>query len=234
MPENTNSGLRAILVGSYVIGFALCIAAGAVSGNVLPAIGLIPMTGSFLSSIVILVRKHRKPDNGNTAFDAERSSLGMAVLSRSSSGLASPLFLCLWDLFLAASLITILVCTWVFFDFGDRWYNPTRDILTVYATVPLLTSFFIHLYLAGRGLGHVGKALRTLRSPWPAHPSECPNCHARYHPSTGHVSPVMRGPQGYTLARPSEEEQQPLFRDNSFDGDAAIQPDEAETSSKAS
>ena len=140
MPENTSSVLRAILVGSYVIGLALCIAAGVVSGNVLPAIGLVPMTGSLFPTVFILARKHRKPDNGNTGFDAERSSLGMAALSRSSSGLTDPLFLCLWDLFLAASFIIILVCTWVFFDFGEHWYNPNRDVLAVYATVPLLAN----------------------------------------------------------------------------------------------
>lgn len=94
-----------------------------------------------------------------------------------------------------------------------------------------MSKSFIHAILAVAGLKQAVKSLRTSRSPFGG-PSECPNCHAQFHSSAGRVPQVQeRG--GYTSLARSSEEQQPMFRDSSFDGDAAIRPTEAETGGKS-
>lgn len=132
MIENTHFGLRAALVASYIPGFALCVASGANSHNPLPAIPVIPMTGSLLSSVVILRRNHCKSD-GSAGLDSERG------WGRSKT--TNPLGLFLWDLFMAASLITMLICCWVFFDFEGKWYySAGTGVLAAYATMPPLVN----------------------------------------------------------------------------------------------
>ena len=77
------------------------------------------------------------------------------------------------------------------------------------------------------GIGEIYRSLRIKRNNLP----ECPNCHARFHASTGNIEAAQGDRvEDYTISRPSEET---TFRDTSFDSDVAIRPEPHETASAA-
>ncbi|KAL2263527.1 hypothetical protein VTK26DRAFT_6428 [Humicola hyalothermophila] len=85
------------------------------------------------------------------------------------------------DVGLAAALMVVLVFTWI--GTQRRSDRPELAMLAAYATVPLLTNFLIHLYLAARELV-AGLAIPELVewSAWRAVPADCPHCGSRLRP----------------------------------------------------
>lgn len=134
MAPNIQLTLRTALIAAFIPAFALCIAAGVTTRHVLPAISLIPMSGSFLSSIIILSVNHWKIDDAN--HDPESRTFGPVSLSGPRSKASNPLILFLWDTFLAVCIIGLLVGSWLYFDH----FSGPKLILATYATVPLLAS----------------------------------------------------------------------------------------------
>ncbi|KAL6904739.1 hypothetical protein GGI43DRAFT_381142 [Trichoderma evansii] len=167
--------LRIAAIVSFVPSFGLCIAHGVLSGMVVPAIGLVPQAFSVATSIALLraTRSHK---------DADAESVGSAQRGGSSirAFLTHPIIVFLHDTILAASLMLVLVMTWIHPN-----HSVSLSMLSAYATLPILTSFFCHLFAAilavYQGLGIHGYLQWVA---WQILPPNCPNCEHHLRPSS--------------------------------------------------
>ncbi|KAK3953951.1 hypothetical protein QBC32DRAFT_208952 [Pseudoneurospora amorphoporcata] len=102
---------------------------------------------------------------------------------------AHTIFIFFVDSILAAGVMVVLVFTWINTQKGRTGItNPVLGgklaMLAAYATIPLLTNFLIHTYLALRGFA-IGLALYPLiqYAAWHTLPPDCPNCRSRLRPA---------------------------------------------------
>ncbi|OAQ83221.1 proteinrelated to nucleosome binding protein [Purpureocillium lilacinum] len=200
--------LRILLAGCFIPAFPLCVAHGVLSSSPVPAVGLVPQAVSVVSSLLLLrVRTAPSRDaehqaghgtlaNGERAHDGddhphdeehddEDDDEPRHVLRET---LSNPIVVFLFDVLLAASYMIVLVFTWI-----SPSRSPSLSMLAAYATIPLLTSFFGHLFLALRAL-YDGLAVRGLVRyvAWRAVPPDCPHCSARLRPAQLPEFPWLR------------------------------------------
>lgn len=136
---------RLILIAVFLPAFPLLLAHGIVSEYPVPAVGLVPLAVSAVSSILLL-RLRRSPDSDEeedddgaatpTGDDDHNDELfsprRRAALRR---GLTHPITVFTFDAVLAAALMIVLVFTWIAPGFGS-----SLSMLAAYATIPLLVS----------------------------------------------------------------------------------------------
>ncbi|KAK0720260.1 hypothetical protein B0H67DRAFT_483792, partial [Lasiosphaeris hirsuta] len=149
--------LRGVSIGSLIPGFALCIAHGVLSHDVVPAVGLAPLAVS--------------------AVDEHHEARGAFVRF-----LTHPIVVFFADSILAAALMVVLVFTWIR---TQDTYRTDLAMLAGYATLPLLVNFLAHFYLAVRGFV-VGLGIDSLfqYAVWRALPADCPQCGFRLRPDS--------------------------------------------------
>ncbi|KAM0475125.1 hypothetical protein ACHAPX_007259 [Trichoderma viride] len=167
--------LRILAVASFVPSFALCIAHGVLSHRPVPAVGLIPQAFSVATSIALLraARSHRP--------DADVESVGSAHGGFSIRAvLTHPIVVFLHDVILAAALMIVLVFTWI-----HHGRSASLSMLAAYATLPILTSFFCHLFAAALAV-YQGLAIHGYLQwvAWQILPADCPNCEHHLRPSS--------------------------------------------------
>ncbi|KAH6626710.1 hypothetical protein B0J18DRAFT_455887 [Chaetomium sp. MPI-SDFR-AT-0129] len=249
--------LRTAAILSFIPALPLCITHGALSNNVVPAVGLIPLFFSAVVSLFLVLlsrgggrkkgRAKRKATStsgvwsrtrgeevredaeegeteslaGNTGLpdsDEEEVQAGGRVLGirpeedegyyeggteyrvterRRGTVLTHRILVFVVDVILAASLMIVLVFTWIRTgNGGDR--RPKLAMLAAYSTIPLLVNFLIHLFLAVRefvaGLAIPGLVEYTA---WRALPADCPHCGNRLRPDS--LPPI---PWYETISRP--------------------------------
>ncbi|KAK0652794.1 hypothetical protein B0T16DRAFT_387997 [Cercophora newfieldiana] len=193
------TALRTVLAVSLVPGFGLLIAAGAVSHHVVPAIGLVPLFFSAVFSLALLnssdyqqtgsarsspIRPHAHANDGG------ESHLRPGPEEQSSTfEKRHPILVFLADVIFATSLMVVLVFTWISMSWSWRW-GGSSTVLATYATMPLLTNFFIHAWLAIREFT-VGTGLATLlnRIRFRGIPADCPSCGVNIRPATPPTPP---------------------------------------------
>lgn len=134
--------LRAVLIPIYIPTLILCICSAAIVRHVLPAIGLIPCTISFVSSCIIAIPAWRKrhqhqleDDEGEHDDNSRRWPVRKRI-----AGYGSTAFVLLVDSFISVTLLTILICTWTVapwerYSYSDR--SAGQVVLATYATVPI-------------------------------------------------------------------------------------------------
>ncbi|UNI23599.1 hypothetical protein JDV02_009409 [Purpureocillium takamizusanense] len=201
--------LRLLLAGCFIPALPLCVTHGVLSSNPVPAVGLIPQAASVVSSLLLLrLRAAPAPD---TEHQAGHGTLANGERAHDGDGyddddhahedaadddprhvlretLSHPIAVFLFDTLLAASYMIVLVFTWI-----SPSRSPSLSMLAAYATIPLLTSFLGHLFLALRAL-YDGLAVRGLVRyvAWRAVPSDCPHCSARLRPAQLPEFPWLR------------------------------------------
>lgn len=108
--------LRLAIIPCFLISFPLAIPASVFLQRELPALGLVPLFGSTVFSLLLLRRTKKKH---------------------------SPLFIFFSDAILAASLLVTYIFTWILCSMS--WYRWRHDenallMLAGYATMPVLIS----------------------------------------------------------------------------------------------
>ncbi|KAH8179420.1 hypothetical protein LIA77_00939 [Sarocladium implicatum] len=159
--------LRKTIIITFIPALALCVPASVINYSPVPGLGLIPLAGSAILSIVTLAiaRKARKKrarssneDGGGDDDDDDNVHPPF---------LLSPVALFIYDVMLATFIMTVLIPTW-------STYHRYEAMLTAYATMPLLVAFLAHIYLALLALWQAFH--HAFRSTYRTH---CPNCDAR-------------------------------------------------------
>jgi hypothetical protein len=189
--------LRLVLIASYIPSIPLSITHGALSSHVVPALGLLPLTFSFGTSIAALrlrqkileideerrqqaidaenENEHDHGDNDDDNDDTEATT----PAARFRRAITHPVTVFAFDLILAAAFMIVLVFTWI-----SHGRQSSLSMLAAYATIPLLVNFFIHLFLATQAFAH-GLAIHGLIqwTAWRTLPPDCPSCNVRLRPS---------------------------------------------------
>ncbi|OPB44256.1 hypothetical protein A0O28_0025740 [Trichoderma guizhouense] len=130
--------LRIASVVSFVPSFALCIAHGVLSHNPVPAVGLVPQAVSVVTSIALLrTAGHRQEADVESIESEGRSGISIRAV------LTHPIVVFIHDVVLAAALMIVLIFTWT-----HHGRSASLSMLAAYATLPILTSFFCHLFAA--------------------------------------------------------------------------------------
>ncbi|KAI6783575.1 uncharacterized protein J7T54_005604 [Emericellopsis cladophorae] len=222
MCENDiNKSLRCILLALYVPTLTLCIAHSVIWVECpLPGVGIMPATFSFISSAVLLLHgRKRRSGEGAIALP-----LGGNVFAQKAK--VNPLFLFLTDATIGVLTLLILCLTWALYP----WHSwGARGAVAAYATQPLIATFLIHTWLAGKSFI---KVVNTIGGLWTRSvPAVCPHCREYY--SATPPEQLMQQQRGIS-ATAGDAETQPLYRDPSFDADAAMRPDANETDSHKS
>ncbi|KAK6836074.1 hypothetical protein PG990_013566 [Apiospora arundinis] len=126
--------LRRIAIVQYGIAWILLLAHGIAAGWAFPALGLIPLTASFLVSGLLL---HR---------DALAAG-GSPVQSLSPQNV-------MWcDLFIAGLQLLLLIFSWV--ELSEKRYEASMVILGTYGTVFMMVDCGIHFYFAFKEISHI-------------------------------------------------------------------------------
>ncbi|KAF7558773.1 hypothetical protein G7046_g5390 [Stylonectria norvegica] len=153
--------LRLLTIASFIPAFPLCLAHGILSHQPIPVVGLVPLAVSAAGAGFLL----RLPYTEDTGATARR--------------LAHPVVVFVYDVLLAVALMVVLVFTWI-----ATGGSPALSMLAAYATMPLLFTFLIHLFLSLQAF-YTGLAIHSLVQwlAWRALPPDCPHCDHRLRPS---------------------------------------------------
>ncbi|KAL7799433.1 hypothetical protein V8C43DRAFT_275065 [Trichoderma afarasin] len=167
--------LRIAAVVSFVPSFALCIAHGVLSHNPVPAVGLVPQAVSVVTSIALLRTAGHRQEADVESIESEGHS-GISIRAI----LTHPIVVFIHDVVLAAALMIVLVFTWT-----HHGRSASLSMLAAYATLPILTSFFCHLFAAALAV-YQGFAIHGLLQwvAWQILPPDCPNCEHHLRPSS--------------------------------------------------
>lgn len=136
--------LRAVLIPVYLPTFILCICSAAIVNDVLPAIGLIPCTASFVSSCAIAIpawRKKRRQQQNEDEEDTDDVLARRWLVNRHSVGCGSHAGLLVVDLAIAIVMFLILILSWTIPTWERGWYRyegKGKIVLATYTTVPML------------------------------------------------------------------------------------------------
>ncbi|KAG9947002.1 hypothetical protein KCU85_g6131, partial [Aureobasidium melanogenum] len=180
-PSPLDRILRTTTLISFFPALGLLIPYGIVSNTVFPALGLVP---AFFSAILGLLSLM-----GNFRW----SQLALYM-----------------DMFLAISILSILLPFWVLNAGSRQWWNSAGVVmLGTYGTVPLLMNFWIHAFFVVRHLFRMCETFTLTRT--------CPNC--RTNIRAGFVPSITR----ISAEKPrhsceSEAEYQPLNASKYDDG----------------
>jgi hypothetical protein len=112
--------LRILTIFTFVPAFPLLLAHGIVSGEVVPAVGIVPLAGSAAFSAFLLYKEKRRESDDAPVL---RPSIILAV-----------------DAFLAACIITVLIFTWLIVP--GEWGRGNWVMLATYGTFPLLANLY--------------------------------------------------------------------------------------------
>lgn len=132
--------LRAILIPIYIPTFILCICTAVIVNEILPTLGLIPCTISFVHCSLVTLSTWRKRTQHEDEDDDEGMTFRRWPMKKRVSVLSSPYIAGLVDLFIACTLLSVLVCTWTVapWETGYHWGASGRVILATYTTVPMI------------------------------------------------------------------------------------------------
>ncbi|KAI0478383.1 hypothetical protein GGR56DRAFT_672421 [Xylariaceae sp. FL0804] len=182
--------LRAVSVASFVPAFPLCVAHGVRSGSPAPAVGLVPLALSAGVGIYVLSSTSSRaaaaaaagePEGRHTQDRGGSEEERAMVDDDDEPAKLQPVLQFVMDAILAAALMVVLVFSWIR---TGRRSSAELAMLAAYATIPLLVTFLVHLYLAVRAL-YVGLALRGLTQylAYQVVPPDCPDCGRRLRPA---------------------------------------------------
>ncbi|KAH6609366.1 nucleosomal binding [Trichoderma cornu-damae] len=230
--------LRFLAVASFVLSIPLCIAHGVLSQNPVPAVGLVPQAFSAVTSIALL-RAAR--DHGANA-DVESVESGRRGAAAARALLTHPIVVFVHDVILAAALMVVLVFTWI-----RHGHSASLSMLAAYATLPILTSFFCHLFAAAQAV-YQGLAVHGFLQwvAWQILPPRCPNCEHNLRPSSLPEIPWVESIKSLNLGLryPWRRSDAPLlapllaendadrYRDDPEDDETTPQPEAVEVRSK--
>ncbi|KAI1079250.1 hypothetical protein F5B20DRAFT_544178 [Whalleya microplaca] len=177
---NARRQLRILTGASFLVAFPLCLAHGVVSHSPVPAVGLVPLAASAAVNVFLVSRQAKPRSSGDSVEHGE----GVDA-DETPAETDHPVLTFAVDTILAAALMIVLVFTWI--RLGSR---AELAMLAAYSTIPLLVSFFSHLYLAVREL-FIGLALHDLTQwlAWQIVPPDCPDCGHRLRPSSPPPAP---------------------------------------------
>ncbi|KAL7939666.1 hypothetical protein V8C35DRAFT_287312 [Trichoderma chlorosporum] len=229
--------LRITAVVSFIPSLALCIAHGVLSHNPVPAVGLVPQAASVITSIALLRAGGHRPEADVESIESGgRSGISIRAV------LTHPIVVFLHDVVLASALMIVLVFTWT-----HHGRSASLSMLAAYATLPILTSFFCHLFAAAYAV-YQGLAIHGLLQwvAWQILPPDCPNCEHHLRPSSLPEIPWFQSIKNLNLGLrfPWRRSDAPLlapmlaeddperYRDDPEDDDAAPQPEAVEVRSK--
>ncbi|RFU77443.1 nucleosomal binding [Trichoderma arundinaceum] len=230
--------LRILAVASFIPSFALCIAHGVLSHKPVPAVGLVPQAVSVVTSIALLrTSRDRSPDADVASIGSgRRSTFSVRAL------LTHPIIVFIHDMILAAALMVVLVFTWT-----HHGRSASLSMLAAYATLPLLTSFFCHLFAAAQAV-YQGLAIHGFLQwvAWQILPPDCPNCEHHLRPSSLPEIPWLESIKSLNLGLryPWRRSDAPLlapllaeddperYRDHPEDDETTPQPQAVEVRSK--
>ncbi|OCK92433.1 uncharacterized protein K441DRAFT_640011 [Cenococcum geophilum 1.58] len=116
--------LHILTIFTFVPAFPLLLAHGIVSGEVVPAVGIVPLAGSAAFSAFLLYKEKRRESDDAPVL---RPSIILAI-----------------DAFLAACIITVLIFTWLIVP--GEWGRGNWVMLATYGTFPLLANLSIHTF----------------------------------------------------------------------------------------
>ncbi|KAK1753280.1 hypothetical protein QBC47DRAFT_404637 [Echria macrotheca] len=206
---------RTVTVAAFVPAFALCVAHAAVTNFELPAVGLVPLAfSSVLGIYLIRTGKTRPPSRARRSIgrhsDDEEAHISPEADEDNNGDAAGahPFLLFVADVVLAASLMVVLVFTWIAYANTCLYgcWRPREPMLAAYATVPLMLNFTIHAWLALREFA-VGVGLVDLIHylMWHTVPPDCPHCGNQIRPETLKTPPWFRTMSlpAVSLPRPS-------------------------------
>ncbi|KAK0384144.1 hypothetical protein NLU13_8233 [Sarocladium strictum] len=156
---------RKLILLSYIPCFVLCIVGSCVSSRVLPGLALIPFSASALLSIVTLfiARRQRKRSIQLPAGNTIDEDGGKAPVLLNAFAVFT------YDVSLATSLMVVMIFIWT----QDDWSRSVE--VDTFATVPLLLTFIIHVYLALLALIQAFQYALKREAP----SVTCPNCNTK-------------------------------------------------------
>ncbi|KHN96843.1 uncharacterized protein MAM_05399 [Metarhizium album ARSEF 1941] len=220
---STTDRLRIVAALLFVPAFPLCLVHGILKRHPVPALGLLPQFFSVVAAAVIL-GSHRQSDDQ----DGEHGLEGTAQPPQRDAFrhvIVHPVAVFCCDVALASGYMIILVLTWI------TTKGPSGlSMLAAYATMPLLASFLIHLFLALQAV-YCGLAIHSIVQ-WVAQravPPNCPNCNVSLRtsfPELPWLKCIFRRRDGYA-AIPAAEAEEDRYRDDVDEG-GAIAPQEPE------
>ncbi|CAA9966076.1 hypothetical protein P3342_012268 [Pyrenophora teres f. teres] len=146
--KSTNHTLRAISLALFPPAFILLFIQGVSSGDVNPAIGIIPLFFSAAYSALLLANEKR--------------------CGCQASGLTGTPVHLVFDVLLGAALLVCLILDWVNMTISSDC-DDSMIMLGTYGTNFLICNFLIHVYFV------VNQLLDALQ-PGPAYPASCPQC----------------------------------------------------------
>jgi hypothetical protein len=153
--------LRKAAILSFLPALPLCITHGALSQDLVPALGLLPLFFSAAASTFLLVRARRlgkgkqprrdgveglDPEGADDAIqasdaeDEDEVEEGVGEERGGESVLTHRIVVFVVDAVLAAALMVVLVFTWIGTGHVGRGNRPELAMLAAYATVPLLVN----------------------------------------------------------------------------------------------
>lgn len=135
--------LRIVTIVTFLPAFALCVAHGVVTGNHVPAVGLVPLAFSSGVGIFLLARHAKKRrqiegEGGGSGEEQRHDGTGVEPQLEEHSLTHSVLVFAV-DAILAAALMVVLVFTWIHNSTSRRGGNK-MVMLAAYATIPLLVN----------------------------------------------------------------------------------------------
>ncbi|KAL6876538.1 hypothetical protein J3F83DRAFT_726160, partial [Trichoderma novae-zelandiae] len=234
--------LRIVAIASFIPSFALSIAHGALSHKPVPAVGLVPQAVSVATSIALL-RCSTSASGQSAEPDVESiASAGPSAFSVRAF-LTHSITVFVHDVVVATALMVVLVFTWT-----HHGRSASLSMLAAYATLPILTSFFCHLFAAALAL-YQGLAIHGLLQwvAWQILPPSCPNCEHHLRPTSlpeipwfqsikslnlGLRFPWRRSDDAPLLAPLLAEDDPERYRDDPEDDEATPQPEAVEVRPK--
>ncbi|PTB68822.1 hypothetical protein BBK36DRAFT_1157066 [Trichoderma citrinoviride] len=238
--------LRIVAVASFVPSFALSIAHGVLSHKAVPAVGLVPQAVSVATSIALL-RSSASANPSGQGAEPDVESIDSAGSNSSAFSvrafLTHPITVFVHDVILATSLMVVLVFTWT-----HHGHSASLSMLAAYATLPILTSFFCHLFAAALAV-YQGLAIHGLLQwvAWQILPPSCPNCEHHLRPTSlpeipwfqnikslnlGLRFPWRRSDDAPLLAPLLAEDDPERYRDDPEDDQTTPQPEAVEVRPK--
>ncbi|KAF1850199.1 uncharacterized protein K460DRAFT_300978 [Cucurbitaria berberidis CBS 394.84] len=145
--KSTFHALRAISLVAFPPAFIILLIQGIISGDVNPAIGILPLFFSSAFSALLLANEKK--------------------CGCQASGLTGTPIHLVFDVCLGVGLLVCLILDWVFMD--DSHGESGMVMLGTYGTNFLICNFLIHLYF-------VARQLSDALTPGSSYPMSCPQC----------------------------------------------------------
>lgn len=128
-----------MLIPVYIPVVILCICSAIIVHDVLPVLGLIPCTLSFIHCTAVVLRTWKSRRNGEEE-EEEFGAIRLWPTKKKASFLTSPYLAALVDVLISTLLFVNLVCTWTLspWENGYWGYSHGRIVLATYTTVPMI------------------------------------------------------------------------------------------------